>query len=490
MTLVEELAGWASALELDAVPARVRAMACSLVLSQLAAARATLGHDLGRRVVRAFGPPLQDDPKRTAYTLAALTIALDFDDTVYAGHVTHAAVNVPLAYGRARRLGGAALLAATVAAIESAARVTAAATLGPFRGQTAGHSHLVGAVAGRLHAERAPAQRWVDALGIALAAPPWPLMRGFMGSDAKLLTAATPLRAGLDACDAAAAGLRGAADILEARDGFLAAFAQVPLPEAAVAGLGRRWHTETASLKIYPGSAYIDGAVDCAVELHARHGALDPDDVEVVDVEASVFTAELERRFAAFLDGPESSPVALGFSVSYNVATALLTGALTPDDLSAERIGDKRRWALARKVRVEQDAGLTMRAVRATAPVGEALRAAGERAIPWLESIGGAAATPLAGRMGAPAETFEQADKAMGAKLTVRLRSGRELRAEREIAVGAAGDETHGQHFDLMRSKFASTGGPGAVADAVERLEELAPSEVDELIAAAFADVA
>jgi hypothetical protein len=49
-----------------------------------------------------------------------------------------------------------------------------------------------------------------DALGLALAATPWTLTHGYLGSDARLLGAALPFRLGLDACDAAAAGFRSA----------------------------------------------------------------------------------------------------------------------------------------------------------------------------------------------------------------------------------------------------------------------------------------
>lgn len=486
MTLTRELAGWASGLELNETPERVRGLAKSLILSQLSAARATLGHELGHKVVAAFGSPLQDDPKQSAYSLAALTIALDYDDTLYAGHVTHAAVNVPLAYGRALALDGASTLTAIVAAIESAARVTATATLGPFRGQTAAHAHLVGAVAGRLRAEDAPPERWVDAWGIALAAPPWTLTRAFLGSEAKVLSAATPLRAGLDACDAAAAGMTGADDILEHDDGFLTAFASVPLPGAAVARLGARWHTETASLKVHPGSAYLSSCIDCAVALHRELPVLDPDTIAAIDIEASIFTAEMDRRSARYSRGPASSPIALNFSVGYNVATALLTGALTPADLSAERVDDPRRWRLAEKVRVRQDAELTLRAVSATAPVGEALREAGERAAPWLEAAGGTAAGRLAGDLGPPGTTFQEADKAIGARVTVRFKDGTEARAEREIPLGAAGPDTRGNHFALMRDKFLSTGGAEETVAAVARLELLDAAELERMLSAAL----
>ncbi len=488
MTLTERLAAWAAGLAFDDVPPRVVAYAKSQVLSQLGAARATRSHPLGPAIVQALGDPASaPDPKQAACALAALTMALDFDDTVYAGHVSHSAVAVPLAYARPLGLDGRDLLAAVVAADECAARVTAAATIGPFRGQTAAHTHLAGGVAARLRAEAAPADRWVSAWGIAFAAPPWPLTRAFLGSDAKVLTASVPLRVALDACDAAAAGLSGAADILEHPDGFLARFSDVPLPDAAVADLGRRWHTETLSFKVYPACAYLDAVLDCAVELHHALTPADLATVAEVVVHASIFTVAMDLRSAPYVCGPRSPVSALTFSVAYSVATALLTGGLAPGDLAPAALDEARRWDLAGRVRLELDDALTHRALTATAPIGEALRQAGDRAAPWLRSAGGERAEALLRELGPPSPGFDHADKAIGARVEVRLADGRVLRSERDVPLGAAGPETREHHPALTRQKFLACGGEPEVADALARLDELGPADVAAALAAALA---
>jgi 2-methylcitrate dehydratase PrpD len=486
VTLSEQLARWAAELQLAAIPERVRALIKSQLLSQLAAARATLDHELGAKLVRAYGSPLQQDCKQSAFVLAALTLALDYDDTVYAGHVSHAAVNVPLAYRRAQRLDGAALLTAMVAGAECAARVTAAATLGPFRGQTAAHCHLSGAVIARLRAQQADPKQIVHALGIALAMPPWPLQRAFLGSEAKALTAAVPVRIGLDACDAAAAGLVGAEDILEHPDGFLAKFAAAPLPQAAVRELGRRWHTDTVSLKIHPASAYADSCIDCAIALHERHPQIQPELVDEVLVQASIFTVEMDKQSQPYVRGGQSLATTLGFSVAYNVATALLNGAVTPHDLSPPQIEDPQRWALAAKVRVVEDRALTARAVRATAPVGEALRESGEQALQWARAAGGEQAEQLLANLGAPAVSFAQSTKQLGARVIVRFSDGTETTVARDSAIGAAGDPSRERHFELMRAKFLACGGRQEVVDAIAHLEELDERFVNRLVCEAL----
>lgn len=483
MTLTEELAAWASSLCLHDVPERVRSYARSQVLSQLAAARATLDHPLGRKIVEAFGPPTQPDPRRAATVLAMLTMALDYDDTVFAGHVTHSTVNVPLTYAAPLGLDGAALLGAVIAAGECAARVTAAATLGPHRGQTAAHAHLVGAPAARLHAEGAPAGRWVDAWGFALAAPPWSLHRGFLGSDAKVFTAAVPVGVGLDACDAAAAGLRGAHDIVEAPDGFLSRFADQPMPELVVAGLGERWHTETTSFKVYPGCAYLDPAIDCAVALHRRLAGASAEQIREVHVHAGILTVAVDARAGAHVHGPASTVAALNFSVGYSVATALLNGALTHQDFQSPALDDPLRWELTGRVRVLHDDDLTRRSLLATAPLGEALRQAGpERAREWLTSHGGDAAGDLVADLGPPSADFEHAEKAIGARVDVHLTDGTVLTATTDVPIGAVGPEGRRDHQRLVRGKFLTCGGSEAVADAVDRIDELPASEIAGLL--------
>jgi len=486
-SLTSTLARWAASLELDEVPARVVELVKSQILSELAAVRAGARHELGRRLMSAFGPPLQEDPKRSAYVLAGLGILLDFDDTAYAGHLSHSTVGVPLAYAQALQLDGKNLILSVLAANECAARITAAATLGPFRGQTAAHTHLAGSVVGRCKAQRASPELIAGALGLAFAMPPWSLMPAFMGSDAKVLTAATPVLTGLDACDAAFAGLAGRLDILEHEKGFLAKFATLPLPEAVTLGLGTRWHTETLSFKVYPGCAYLDSAVDCAVALHDDLRGVDPEAISEVVVHGSVFTVGMEAESEPYLDGAGSPVSALEFSAAYAVATALLTGALSPRDFDADRVAEPGRLELASKVRVAHDMDLTRRALRATAPIGEALRQAGDRAREWLHGVGGEAAVRLIEPVSPPAEDFQDAEKAIGARVEVHLAGGAHLEHSCDVARGAAGPVTRSTHRSITREKFLASGGSLEVADELSCLEELSPAAVAKLLAACLA---
>jgi len=482
MSLLEQLASWAAGLSFDDIPLSVVTQAKSQILSQLAAVRAGTTNPAGKAIITSFGSPLQPNPKSSAYVLAALSMCLDFDDTAFAGHLSHSCVNVPLAYTHYLQLDGKTLLTAVITANECAARITAAATLGYHRGQTASHTHLVGSVAGRLSAQRAAASYWVNAWGIALSMPNWVLMPGFLGSDAKLFTAATPVRAGLDAVDAALAGLHGLSNIVEIEDGFLQQFADVPLPEMLTKGLGTRWHTQTISFKIYPGCAYLDSAIDCAVAVHAelaeRFSPVElAESVTSIKIHASIFTVGMDEESRSFVKGPSSPLSALNFSTGYSVATALAYGTLSPVDFLPEQIDDPVRWILAGKVQLILDLDLTEKSLLATAPLGEALREGGTSAAEWLTSKGGEIGSKLAAKLERPSSDFTRATKSIGARLEVELDDGTLLEKSCEAAKGSVGTNSPAQQWALMVEKFLITGGHEDTTRAIENLEYLSPSQ-------------
>ncbi|MFI8303025.1 MmgE/PrpD family protein [Streptomyces sp. NPDC085927] len=472
MTALTDLCEWAAGLEYEAIPERVRRLATSQVLSQAAAIRTGLDHPLGQRLVKAFGPPLQADARQSAAVLAALGSWLNLDDTAYAGHLSNSTVAVPLAFAHGLGLDGARLITAVVVANECAARMTAAATLGLLRGQSAVHTHLAGAVSGRSHCEGADAAHWTDALALAFAMPHRPLMRAFLASDARLLNTFTPVRAGLDACDAAAAGLRGAPDLMEHPDGFLAAFSDVPLVGALTDGLGSRWYTETLSFKMRPGGPGIDAAVDCALELHQALGRVDVDSVTEVVVEASLYTLFAGRTAERYVTGPDAPLGALVLHTPYPVATALLTGRLGTADFERPLLAEPDRWRLADRVRVVHDPELTRALFRSQAPFGEAVRTAGDAAGPWLRAFGGPETELLARQAneGLGPSDFSRSTKTTGARVSVRLRDGRLLTRERLIPLGAAGPHTREHHAELVRQKFTELCGGADLARAAEGL--------------------
>ncbi|GGO90639.1 MmgE/PrpD family protein [Wenjunlia tyrosinilytica] len=492
MTLTEELAAWARDTTASDIPSDVMEIARNQILSHLAALRAGAAHPLGRKLVKGFGAPLQDDPRQAAFVLAGLGSWLHFDDTAFAGHLSNSTVTVPMAYARTQRLDGIGLLTSVVVANECAARITAATTLGPFRGQSATFTHVTGAIAGRLRGEDVPAERWVDALGLGFGLPPRTVPVGFLGGDAKVFSASTPVRVGLDACDAAEAGMYGSRDILEHQEGFFSRFSTTPLPEAVVAGLGERWHTHTMSFKVHPGGPGMDSAIDIALRLHRELGPIRPEDVEELTVDTSLYTALVNRRAGMYLRGPDSPVSALVFSLGYTLATSLLYGRLTNDDFSPEGLADADRWALADKLRVNLDEEMTRDVFRCEVPFGEALRQAGPRGTGWLRDFGsqwkddGQWLVDLVGDPDPPSKDFTSARKVTGARVRLRLADGRTVTRELSVPVGAIGSVGGPPIGELVREKFLGTGGSAEVADAVDDLERATPDDVTRLLRAAL----
>ena len=485
------LAAWASALTWDDVPERTRDAVRSQLVSDLAAVRASLRHPVGRSVVAAFGPPVQPDPSRSAQVLAALATALDFDEVAYSGHVSAGAVNVAVAEAPGCRLAGRDLLTTIVAADEVAARITAATILSPFfRGQTNTHCHQASAAVARLHARGAGVDEWTAALGLALGVLTVPLHRGILGGDTKALSVAAPVRMALDACDAAAHGLAGSEHVIEAPDGLLDHLSVVPLREAVTLGLGRRWHTDTLTYKRFPGSAYLHAAFDGALELRDRLGPLDAARVRGAVVHSSMLTWQLERKAAPFLDGTRTSMAAATMSVGYGLACLLATGRFDERDLTPDALADPARWAVAGRVRVEHDFALTLRMIRATSPLGEALRQAGDRALelPEVQVWGGDEAARLIAELGPPQESFAHATMAIGARVELELDDGSVHTVTCEAPVGSAGSATPAEQAGVVRRKFLATGGSERVLADLGRIDRLDAGATAGVLAAALSD--
>lgn len=487
------LAAWASTLRFSDIPDTTVAFARSQLISTLATIRASLSHPLGQRLVQAYGPALQQDPRQSAYVLAGLVNCLDFDDVSYVGHLSVSAVPVSIGYSARLRLDGRALLTALIAGNECAARLTSATILGPFfRGQTATHCHLTGAAAALLRARNASASQWVSALGLALGMQSTPLHSAVLDSDLKMLTAAAPVRMALDACDGAAAGLTGAPDILGGPGGLLAQLSTIQLPDAVVTGLGRRWHTDTLTFKSFPGSAYSMAAWECAQHLHRRLGVVDPGQVRRITVHGSLLTWMLDLKVREYLRGARTSVTAATFSTGYGVATLLRTGDLHAGDFTAAALADESRWELAAKVQVEHDMALSEQMVKATSPLGETLRQAGVRAAEWpeLAAWAGADVSARLAELGPPADTFDDATMTIGARMTIEYTDGSTYTHECERPIGMSGPVTRTSHPAIVREKFLRTGGSAAVLAELERLDVLSSASVQQVLAAAVESAA
>ncbi|HXA41707.1 MAG TPA: MmgE/PrpD family protein [Candidatus Solibacter sp.] len=485
--LLRQACEWAVALRLDDIPTDVGDLARAQLLSMDAAILASMRHPAGARLWRTAPGLVGDGWAGQAARRALLTMALDFDETAFAGHLGHGSSIPPLVAAAALGADGAAAMVAQVAAAEVAARVTAAVTLGSTRGQTATHTHAAAVVVGCGLLMGLSAERLTAALSLALAQPRRVMLPAFMATDAKFWVAAAPILDAARCLQMALDGAGGLDSLFEAPGGALEQLAAVPLPEA-FSGWGTRWHLRTLSIKALPGCAYLTSAVEAAASL----APLDLEAVESVEVAASIFTIGMEAESAPYIDGPRSPLPALGFSVGYNLAAALETGGLRVEDLFGDALESPARWKVAAGVRISHDSELTEAALAGTAPVGAAIALAGERARSWLQGRGGSAemvdrVLAAAAAAAAGDGDFEHPSKRIGARLTVRLRDGGTLVAERDAARGCCQEEVAAR-LALAEAKYmAQATGPGAVAhvEGARRYESMSAAELKSWRAAA-----
>jgi 2-methylcitrate dehydratase PrpD len=477
MTILQRMARWACHLTLDNVPPRVQSQAVNQWLSTLAAIYTGYDSDLGPRIAAAFPSPgpgaariiptgESAPPAHAAMLMAAWSMVLDFDDVMLGGHTGHSSVIVPLALARGR--SGGELLLAQIVANEIAARINMVCAVGSTRGQMATHLHLVAATAARARLEGLNETQFAEALAFALSYPGQALYPAFLGSDAKVLCAALPVRVGMEAVDAVRAGLRAPHDPLDDPCGFFAKATRLPVRDF-LDGLGERWHTETNSYKLYPVCGYLCAAVDATLDLVRGHD-LSPCGIAAVDVFASIFTVGMDAHSAPYLDGPGSHVSTLTFSTPFVIASAILAHEFTPAQLKRDWIATPSIWALATRVRVRHDLTLTLDALTADIPIGAALR----RIPRWKAALFALTLARtarlrnpwhivrlVAGLARAAGERrpldFRLSTKPMGARVTMRLTDGRVVSRAVSIPRGFAGsgDDVRA----LMRWKLAAAAG-------------------------------
>jgi 2-methylcitrate dehydratase PrpD len=479
-TIVERVATWAAGLRFEDLPRRVVEEAKHQTLSMIAAVHAGHFSDAGRVVSRTVkewnsgkDATLIPSGERTGVRDAifgntALSMALDYDDYLFAGHTGHSAVLVTLAMAEKLGISGQSFLVAQVIANEIGGRVGAAALLGPLNGQMWSFIHLINSALISAKLMDLDAQQTAHAIGIALVQPSYPLNPGFFGSDAKVLLAATTAPLGVQAAELASNGLRGAADLFERERGFLEVFASQALP-GAFEGLGKVWLTETLSYKVYPGCAYIDTFVDCLLGL-ARQHHIDAKKVRAVHIAAGPLTLGMEALAAPYLRGPDSLPTTLNFSVGYNAAVALIDRELSARQFVRDRIKDPATWELASKVHLTLDPEMERR-LRERSLVRTTMENGRER---LTLDLGTADLTGF--RM------------SFGARVRVEMEDGRSFEMEQEVPIGGCGrpfDERRKAVEDKFRRETRYTlrkERMERVVDQVHHFEQASASQVRELV--------
>lgn len=479
--ITERIANWAGQLRLDGIPRRITEELKNQVLSVIAAMHAGHFSEPGRivsRTVKQWGgvkeATMVPSGERTSlhcalYANASLSMALDYDDYLFAAHTGHSAVVGALAVAETHNRPGSEVLVAQLIANEIGGRLGAVALGGPLNGQMCTFVHLAGGAALASRLLELPPEKTAAALRIALAQPPQPSRAAFFGSEAKTILAAQTLVAGVQAAQLAAQGMRVVADTWSGPESSAASFAVHPLEEA-FGNLGEVWVSETLSYKTVPGCAYLSAIVDCVLALQRQHH-IDGRKVRAVHIASNPLALGMEAWSAPYLRGPESLPVTLNFSIAYSVAAALLDKELSPRQFLPERIKDAATWALAQRVHLSIDDTMT-RKMQETALVRMGAPGSGRAAvnIDW------------------GTRQLQTQKMSFGARVRIVLESGRTYEAEQEVPFGAFGrtfDDRRKQVEDKFRRETRYALRKERMERAIDmifHLEDLSAAQVRELL--------
>lgn len=316
----------------------------------VAARRAALAW--GRGGAAAVGTPERLAAPAAALVNGTAAHSLDYDDifTPSFGHASAVLVPALLALAEERSRDGAALGAATLgAATLGGAAVLDAYIIGlemqAAVGAGVGRAHYlagwhstatvgcIGAAAGcaRLIGLDADGIAQAMALAVSMAAGP----KVQFGSMAKPLHAGLAAQHAVQAAVLAEAGMRGRADALEGRFGFLALYGAGETRgwEGHLAAMAEVPAIETAGLTVkrHPCCGSAHNTLDCVLELQAEHG-FRADAVERIDTLVGSVNAR-NLMYATPRDEMEAR-----FSMPYCVAAALQRGRLSLADFRPEAV--------------------------------------------------------------------------------------------------------------------------------------------------------
>jgi 2-methylcitrate dehydratase PrpD len=367
MTMISRTyADFAGGLTLDAVPEKVRERACHLMLDAIGTGIAALGETWGDRAFSAardlgegrspvLGHGRTLAPREAALVNGLLMHGLDYDDTHSRG-VIHATVSsFPAALAAADHTGasGAELLRAYIAAMEVSTRVAGVAAGGFHRhgfhptslcgafGATVGVGMLMGL----------DAQKLVMAQGIVLSMAGGSLEFLEDGAWTKRLHPGWAAVSAFTAATMAKHGFVGPRAAYEGRFGLYALYLRDGAPAGlaeACSGLGESWEIENVSVKPLPACHMTHAAGDAAAAICVEHG-LSVDRIARVTVLVPEAVVPIVCEPSASKKVPATSYDAQ-FSIPYVVATGLLKGRFTLDELDGAALADAEVLKLAQKV--------------------------------------------------------------------------------------------------------------------------------------------
>ncbi len=371
MTAAQTIAGFATSLTLDDVPADVVEHAKLHVLDTLGcglAAHATGTAAEGRLTMAELG----GEPQATviglaerlpaanaAFANAMLCHGLDFDDT-HSDSVSHVSTVIApsaLAAGELAGATGADVLAAIVAGNEIVCRVGMAAS-GKFHARgfhPTAICGIFGAVASVARLSGLDAETTTRALGIVGSMASGLFAYLADGTPTKPIHPAWAAHGAHLAARLAHHGAVGPQSVIEGKFGLYHAFLAAAEGEIDITGqladLGERWETPRIAYKPYPVCHFMHGSLG-ATSTALRGRLLTADEIADVVVTVPEAGVSLVLEPADLKRAPRSEYEGK-FSLQYSAASMLVRGHVAVGDFTETAIADPEVVAVANKVRYE-----------------------------------------------------------------------------------------------------------------------------------------
>ena len=347
----EVIARFAAQFKPADVPTEVRARARLLILDAIGIALASHGYEFSRRATAAIseldsggkspviGSAQRMDPRNAILLNGILIHGLDYDDTHSQGviHATTSVLPTVLAMAAKHGKSGLELLTAYVLGVEVATRLGSVAK---------GGFHQVGFHPTGL----------IDAQGIALSVASGSLEFLNDGAWNKRMHPGWAGCAGVTAATFGRHGYTGTRLAYEGRFGLYASHLGAGIDYdlgLATKDLGKVWEVTRVSVKPLPACHFTHAPIDAALRIQKR--GIDPTQIRRIKVLAP---AEVIKTVCEPQDAKRkpSNSYEAQFSSVFLVATALVKGRLTLDDLEGEALADPRVLALTAISDYEVDA--------------------------------------------------------------------------------------------------------------------------------------
>ena len=303
---------------------------------------------------------LQLPAPNAAFLNAAYGHGADIDDgqRTAQGHPGIVVIPTAMALGETERISGKDLILSVVAGYDIFVRFASAVNPSHFnRG-----FHSTGTIGTLAAAGAAAKALQLDGIGVRNAIRLGAIQAGGLHEVSESAQASKPLSpakaayGGVLAGRMAQLGIEGPREALEGSKGFIKAFTDAFDCEILANGLGHKFAITTCYVKLYPACRHNHGAIDAAIRLHETNGTR----LDAIDkIKVYIYPAAIKIVGSIF--EPVSADEAK-FSLPYTVATALLKGRFTLNDLDVRHSLDPRTQELIRKIEIVSDPALENRA--------------------------------------------------------------------------------------------------------------------------------